>query len=97
MRQLNKILRFILCVPKTIIFNFRYFPLATAIKFPVIISHKVKFRQLGGSVEVKKVKFAIVRIGFGDMECYDFSKTPPYLAIKAKLFLRAKSKLAQAR
>ncbi len=59
-------------IPKTLRFNFHYFPLTTALKFPVVVSHRTYLRELHGKVELpKKVKTAMVKIGFGDVGHYD--------------------------
>ncbi len=63
----------ILCsIPKTLRFNFHYFPLKTALKLPVVVSHRTFLRELHGKVELpENVKTAMVKIGFGDVGHYD--------------------------
>ena len=63
----------IICsIPKTLCFNFRYFPLKTALKLPVVVSHRTYLRELHGKVELpEKVERAMVKIGFGDVGHYD--------------------------
>jgi acetyltransferase-like isoleucine patch superfamily enzyme len=59
-------------IPKTLRFNLHYFPLKTALKLPVIVSHRTFLRELHGKVELpEKVETAIVKIGFGDVGHYD--------------------------
>ena len=59
-------------IPKTLRFNFHYFPFATAMKLPVIVSHRTYLRELHGKVELpEKVERAMVKIGFGDVGHYD--------------------------
>ena len=59
-------------IPKTLRFNFHYFPFATALKLPVIVSHRTFLRELHGKVELpEKVETAMVKIGFGDVGHYD--------------------------
>jgi acetyltransferase-like isoleucine patch superfamily enzyme len=59
-------------IPNTVRFNFRYFPLRTAIRIPVVVSHRVLFDRLGGTVEVVgPVKTRMIRIGFGDVGMFD--------------------------
>ena len=59
-------------IPKTLRFNFHYFPFATALKLPVVVSHRTYMRELHGKVELpKKVETAMVKIGFGDVGHYD--------------------------
>ena len=63
----------ILCsIPKTLRFNLHYFPLKTALKMPVVVSHRTYLRELHGKVELpEKVERAMVKIGFGDVGHYD--------------------------
>ena len=60
---------------KTILFNFYYFNLSTAFKFPVLIARNIVIRSLKGKVEIKNgVSFSMIRIGFGDIAIFDASK-----------------------
>lgn len=63
----------ILCsIPKTLRFNFHYFPFATAVKLPVVVSHRTYLRELGGKINLpERVTTAMVKIGFGDVGHYD--------------------------
>ena len=59
-------------IPKTLRFNLHYFPLKTALKLPVVVSHCTYLRELHGKVELpEKVETAMVKIGFGDVGHYD--------------------------
>ena len=59
-------------IPKTLRFNFHYFPFKTALKLPVVVSHRTYLRELHGKVELpEKVGTAMVKIGFGDVGHYD--------------------------
>ena len=59
-------------IPKTLRFNLHYFPLKTALKLPVVVSHRTHLRELHGKVELpEKVERAMVKIGFGDVGHYD--------------------------
>jgi acetyltransferase-like isoleucine patch superfamily enzyme len=54
-------------IPKTIYFNFRYFKLRDAIRFPVWVSHRVTLLRTRGSVEIQgPVRFGLVRMGFAE-------------------------------
>jgi len=63
----------IICsIPKTLRFNFHYFPFKTALKLPVVVSHRTYLRELHGKVELpEKVERAMIKIGFGDVGHYD--------------------------
>ena len=59
-------------IPKTLRFNLHYFPLKTALKLPVVVSHRTYLRELHGKVTLpEKVETAMVKIGFGDVGHYD--------------------------
>ena len=59
-------------IPKTLRFNLHYFPFKTALKLPVVVSHRTYLRELHGKVELpEKVETAMVKIGFGDVGHYD--------------------------
>ena len=59
-------------IPKTLRFNFHYFPVKIALKLPVVVSHRTYLRELHGKVELPdKVETAMVKIGFGDVGHYD--------------------------
>lgn len=59
-------------IPKTLRFNFHYFPLGTALKLPVFVSHRTFLRELHGKVVLpEKAETAMVKIGFGDVGHYD--------------------------
>ena len=62
----------LLSIPKTLRFNLRYFPLKTALKLPVFISHRTYLRELHGKVVLpEQVETAMIKIGFGDVGHYD--------------------------
>ena len=62
----------LLSLPKTLRFNFHYFPLKTALKLPVFVSHRTFLRELHGKIVVpEKVNTAMIKIGFGDVGHYD--------------------------
>lgn len=59
-------------IPKTLRFNLHYFPLKTALKLPVVVSHRTYLRELHGNVELpEKVERAMIKIGYGDVGHYD--------------------------
>lgn len=66
------ILGIILSIPKTLRFNLHYFPLKTALKLPVFVSHHTYLRELHGKVILPTdIHTAMVKIGFGDVGHYD--------------------------
>ena len=62
----------LLSLPKTLRFNLHYFPLKTALKLPVFVSHRTFLRELNGKIVLpEKVNTAMIKIGFGDVGHYD--------------------------
>ena len=62
----------LLSLPKTLRFNFHYFPLKIALKLPVFVSHRTFLRELHGKIVLpEKVNTAMIKIGFGDVGHYD--------------------------
>ncbi|MCM2996634.1 hypothetical protein M3647_04035 [Paenibacillus cellulositrophicus] len=59
-------------IPKTVYFNLKYFRFKDAIKFPVLVSHRVVLSKMKGSVEISApLKTAMIRIGFGKVRIFD--------------------------
>lgn len=65
----------ILGIPKTLLFNFYYLGLE-GIKFPFILSYKVKINRLKGivRVDIPQKKFGMIKLGFPLGETYDNSR-----------------------
>jgi len=82
-----------LAIPKTIIFNLRYFKLPVALKFPVIISHNTRFVHLGGRIELGVIKLGIVRMGFGSVDTIDFKSRRTLFMLDGLIRFRGKAKI----
>lgn len=68
-------LNLILSLPKTIIFNLKYFGIKGIFLFPVIVSYRTKFKTLRGEILFSnKMKPLQIIIGFGDTSVTDFSE-----------------------
>ncbi|MDP2573100.1 acyltransferase [Vibrio penaeicida] len=75
-KTLSKIYLYCRAIPKSLLFNFRYLPFSQAIKFPVVVSHRVKFLRLGGVVKIpKSANTGKIRIGFGQVQVADSSRS----------------------
>lgn len=68
--SINKWLRIVLAMPRTIYFNLRYLPLKQAIHLPVWIANNVRIRDMyrGGIVIDAPVRMAMIRIGFHQVD-----------------------------
>jgi acetyltransferase-like isoleucine patch superfamily enzyme len=71
LRELRKGYWLVRCIPGSLWFNIRYFPLTQALRLPVLVSHRVAFRRLRGEVILDEVRTGIVRIGFHDNSAFD--------------------------
>lgn len=71
MRTVRKAWLFALGLPKTLLFNFRYFPLTRAIRLPVLVSHRVWLMELGGTVALADFRTGAVKIGYGEVGIFD--------------------------
>lgn len=71
MNQLKNIYLFILGLPKTIVFNLKYFPLKYALRLPVFISHRVWLDELSGVVKLNNLRTGAIKIGFGKVGIFD--------------------------
>jgi acetyltransferase-like isoleucine patch superfamily enzyme len=70
-KSLKSLILLIQGLPKTIIFNLKYFPFQQAIRFPVFVSHRVWLKTLSGKVKISNFKTGIIKIGFGDVSIFD--------------------------
>lgn len=63
---MNKLVKLLLGLPKTILINFKLFPLATAIKLPVILAPGASIEGISkGSIEIRSdLRTGLVNIGF---------------------------------
>jgi acetyltransferase-like isoleucine patch superfamily enzyme len=71
---------------KTIYFNFKFFPFKNAMLFPVILSRNVYLKDLKGKVVIEnKLRYGMVRIGFGEVGIFDEKKSRTILQLFGKL------------
>lgn len=68
----SKLLLAIRAIPKTIYFNFKYLEFKDAIKFPILISHRVVLSKMKGNVIIDApLKFSMIKIGFTEHPFFD--------------------------
>lgn len=76
MKRIHKIWMILRAIPKTIYFNLKYFSVGDALKFPVIVSHRVALQRMDGSIELMQpARFNMVRIGFHENPIFDQDRT----------------------
>jgi acetyltransferase-like isoleucine patch superfamily enzyme len=71
MKVLRKLFLHLFALPKTIFFNFWYLPFGQAIRFPVIVSHRVWLMEMSGTVTLGNTRTGAVKIGFGNVSLFD--------------------------
>ena len=84
----------LLSIPKTLRFNLHYFPLKTAMKLPVFVSHRTFLREMHGSVALpQNPKTAMVKIGFGDVGHYDRKRSRSIWQVSGKVSFGGKASI----
>ena len=92
--KLEKIIWYILGLPNTLYFNFRYFPFLTAIKLPVLVSHKTYLKCLKGKVILRSpAKFGLVKIGFNEVAIFDKYQSRTILELLGEVVFEGKASL----
>jgi serine acetyltransferase len=67
-----RLLESIRAVPKTLLFNLRYFPLPDALRIPVVVRHTVHLKRLGGTLHLANDwRCGGIKLGFGDEGHFD--------------------------
>jgi acetyltransferase-like isoleucine patch superfamily enzyme len=71
-RLIKRVYLIVRGIPKTLLFNFVYFDVRTALRVPVVVSHRVKLARLDGRVVLgTRPRFGMIRIGFGEVGVFD--------------------------
>ena len=85
----------ILCsIPKTLRFNFHYFPFKTALRCPVIVSRRVYLRELHGKVTIDDhADTGSIRIGFGDVGHYDRKRSRTIWQVSGEVHFSGKASI----
>lgn len=90
--KLGRICEALLGLPKTIYFNFRMFPIRTAIRMPVFLSSHVWLEDISGEVELpEKPKFAGVKIGFSGVGIFDWHHSRTILQLGGRTTFKGKA------
>lgn len=75
MNKIYKLILYVLGLPKTLYFNFKYLPFYQAVKLPIFISHRVILKNTKGTIKLLpiqgEIKPALIKIGFGDVGIFD--------------------------
>jgi acetyltransferase-like isoleucine patch superfamily enzyme len=90
--RLKDLWLYFLGLPKTLRFNLKYFPLRTALRLPVFISHRVWFRKLRGTVRLpEKIRRGLVRIGFSDNWLFDRNQRGTILELNGSILFEGRA------
>jgi hypothetical protein len=66
---------FLFGLPKTLMFNFHYFPLSAAIKLPVLLTHRVRIKKIKGKIILpKQIKRCMILLGFAHVSINDVNE-----------------------
>ena len=98
--MISKIIEYILSIPKSLYFCLRMLPLKNAVKLPILLRYNVKTRSLSGSCDiVGGGHLGKIRIGFGEVGCFDkkYQRTileiSGHVRFKGKCFIGNGSKI----
>lgn len=77
LQKINKLYLYLIGIPKTVYFNFKYFNFATAIKLPVLISHRVVLLDTNGKIHINcdSISTGMIKIGFGSVGIFDSKRS----------------------
>jgi acetyltransferase-like isoleucine patch superfamily enzyme len=90
----QKFILLILAIPKTIYFNLKYFPFRDAIKFPVIVSHRVVLAKTKGKIVIDSpIKPGLIRIGFGGVRIFDRKYSRSVWHVNGKVTFKGRASL----
>jgi len=95
-RELRKAYWLVRSIPGSLWFNVHYLPLAQALRFPVLVSHRVAFRRLQGEVMLDQVRPGIVRIGFNDNSTFDHDGPKSVWQVSGKVRFKGRCSMGTA-
>lgn len=73
---MNKLIKILLSIPKTLFVNFRYLSLRQALKLPMIVAYNAHFVAHRGRIQLpERVSFGMIHIGFFGITICSHDKT----------------------
>lgn len=84
---------YILSIPKSLIFNFKYLPFKYAIRLPIIVSHRVWLKKISGKITLSNHKTGSVLIGFGDIGIFDQKKSRTIWEVSGHVIFNGKANI----
>lgn len=94
---MNKFIKFISRVNfKSLYFNFKYFAMKDALKFPVLISSNVLLKELKGKIILEcPIESGIVQIGYGSIGVFDEKGSRSIWEVSGKVIFKGKARIGQ--
>ncbi|HYE12266.1 MAG TPA: acyltransferase [Patescibacteria group bacterium] len=92
--KIKKIFLFLLGMPKTIYFNLKYFDFATAIKLPVLVSHRVVLLNTSGKLIINaNIRPGLIKIGFGNVGIFDKKRSRSIWEVDGNIIFNGKCEI----
>lgn len=77
---------------KTVVFNLKYFPLKTAVKFPVLVSKNVFLYKTNGRIIISApIKTGMIQIGYGKVGVSDFKRVRAVWEVDGEIVFNGKA------
>ena len=93
LKKLFNYLPYLKGIPKTIYFNYKYFGLKGIFKLKILVSNNVKLNKLKGRIRVNdNLKMGAIRIGFGEVDIFDKSRSKSIFNLKDEGYINFKGK-----
>lgn len=93
---MKKIKKYILCLPKSLIFNIKYFGIKKGIRLPILISNNIRIKKISGNIEIQdKFSFGVIKIGFGELGIFDRKNDKGSWQVYGNVLFRGKCDLGQ--
>lgn len=91
MKRLN-IIHYIVSIPKTIYFNFKYLPIKQAIKLPIFVSNRVFLDKVRGKVVINSdIKTGMIKIGFNRPGLFDYKRQRSVWSVEGRIEFRGEA------
>ena len=91
--DIKRIVSYIVALPKSLYFNFKYFDFKTAIRLPVLISNKVYLLQTKGNITLENPTTFGVKVGFGNVGIFDQKKSRTIWQVDGKVVFKGKANI----
>ena len=93
-KKICKLFLYLLGLPKTVYFNFKYLPFKKAACLPIFVSHRVLLRNCGGSITIEApVQTRMIYIGYGYAGIFDAAHARSIWEVYGDVIFRGKASL----